>query len=92
MIRVAIVRLYRQSFYFSADSMIIARTLTCGDPYICNGFPNLLTESYNLHGCSHMIVSYNAERGDREGAPIHMPMIRLETVEKFAIHVSEKLE
>ncbi len=41
--------------------MIIARTLTCGDPYRCNGFPNLLTESYNLHGCSHVIVSYNAE-------------------------------
>ncbi len=61
--RVAIGRLNRQSFYFSADCMNIARTLTwtCGDPYRCNGFPNLLTESYNLHGCSHMIVSYNAE-------------------------------
>ncbi len=61
--RVAIGRLNRQSFYFWTDSTIIARTLTCGDPYRCNGFPNLLTESYNLHGYSHMIVSYNAEQG-----------------------------
>ncbi len=66
--------------------MIIARALTCGDPYRCNGFPNLLTESYNLHGCSHLIVSYNAERGDREEAPIHMPMIRLKTVENHRMY------
>ncbi len=71
MTRVAIGRLNRQPFYFSTDSMIIARTLTCGDPYRCNEFPNLLTESYNLHGCSHMIVSYNAERGRGGSANPH---------------------
>ncbi len=33
-----------------------------------------------------MIVSYNAERGDGEGAPIHMPMIRLENVENHRMY------
>ncbi len=33
-----------------------------------------------------MIVSYNAERGDGEAVPIHMPMIRLETVENHRMY------
>ncbi len=33
-----------------------------------------------------MIVSYNAEQGDGEGAPIHMPMIRLETAENHRMY------
>ncbi len=36
--------------------------------------------------CMDAVICYNAERGDGEGAPIHMPMIRLGTVENHRMY------
>ncbi len=57
--RVAIGRLNRQSFYFSADYMIIARTLTRGDPYRCNPICLLNPTTCLCHKQKHLLF----ERG-----------------------------
>ncbi len=43
----------------------------------------------NRTTCMNAVIgtaNYNTEQGDREGAPIHMPMIRLETVENHRMY------
>ncbi len=50
------------------------------------GFSNCLLNPTTCVDAVIRTVSYNTKRGDGEGAPIHVPMIRLETFENHRMY------